>query len=106
MLDLRSVAQPGHFNVLEGHAYAILIADLKEDHQRILVRSDSVLHPPTAALNLTTSSAGTRPRSFTAMPGALATRAPRRYSGCSVIRWRPLRAGWRESLATRPGAFS
>ena len=48
-----------------------------------------------AALNFTTSSAGTRPRSFTSMPCALAhsrTSVVFRAFGCAL---RPLRAGCR-----------
>ena len=48
-----------------------------------------------AALNLTTSSAGTRPRSFTSMPCALAHSRTSVLSTPSACALRPLRAGRR-----------
>jgi hypothetical protein len=60
---------------------------------------------PVAALNLTTSSAGTRPRSLTSMPWVLA------HSRTSVVfspfvgALRPLRAGRRVALPIRREAF-
>ena len=48
-----------------------------------------------AALNLTTSSAGTRPRSFTSMPCALAHSRTSVLSTPSARARRPLRAGRR-----------
>jgi len=57
-----------------------------------------------AALNLTTSSAGTRPRSFTSMPWALAhSRTSVVFSPVAVAR-RPLRAGRRAAPLARRAA--
>src|SRR5579871_3366402 len=57
-----------------------------------------------AALNLTTSSAGTRPRSFTSMPWALAhSRTSVVFSPLTGAR-RPVRAGCRAAPLTRRAA--